>query len=91
MGLIQHPTNPTSEKAIGAAIEVHCHRIAYHSQVPLPLTYKGVEISRGYLVDLLIEDSLSVGLYPRTAVASISTTACWSTSDFTSTSAMAGK
>jgi GxxExxY protein len=23
MGLIQHPTNPTSEKAIGAAIEVH--------------------------------------------------------------------
>jgi PD-(D/E)XK nuclease superfamily len=25
MGLIQHPTNPTSEKAVGAAIEVHRH------------------------------------------------------------------
>jgi GxxExxY protein len=26
----------------------------------LPITYKGVEISRGYVVDLLIEDSLIV-------------------------------
>jgi GxxExxY protein len=81
MGLIQHPTNPTSEKAIGAAIEVHRHlgpgllessyhtclcrelelrSIAYHSQIQLPITYKGVEISRGYVVDLLIEDSLIV-------------------------------
>jgi len=81
MGLIQHPTNPISEKAIGAAIEVHrqlgpgllessyhtclcreleLRRIGYHSQVPLPIEYKGVQIARGYVVDLLIEDSLIV-------------------------------
>jgi GxxExxY protein len=81
VGLIEHPTNPISEKVIGAAIEVHRHlgpgllessyhaclcrelalrRIVYHSQVPLPIEYKGVQIARGYVVDLLIEDSLIV-------------------------------
>ncbi|MEO7986355.1 MAG: GxxExxY protein [Gemmatimonadales bacterium] len=81
MVLIQHPTNQVSEKAIGAAIEVHrhlgpgllessyhnclCHElelrgIAYRSQVPIPLEYKGVHVGRGYVIDLLIERSLIV-------------------------------
>lgn len=81
MGLIEHPTNPTSEKVIGAAIEVHrllgpgllessyhtclCRElelrsISHQSQVDLPLEYKGVRIAKGYVIDLLIEDSLIV-------------------------------
>ncbi len=81
MGLIQHRSNPISEKVIGAAIEVHRHlgpgllessyhtclcrelelrNIAYHTQVALPLEYKGVELARVYVIDLLIEDSLIV-------------------------------
>jgi GxxExxY protein len=79
MGLIQHRTNPISEKVIGAAIEVHRHlgpgllestyhtclcrelelrQIAYRSQVALPTEYKGVQIARGYVIDVLVEDSL---------------------------------
>ena len=81
MGLIEHPTNPTSEKVIGAAIEVHrqlgpgllessyhtclcreleLRQIPYQSEVELPLEYKGVQIAKGYLIDLLIEDCLIV-------------------------------
>jgi GxxExxY protein len=81
VGVIEHPTNPISEKAIGAAIEVHRHlgpgllessyhaclcrelelrEIAYHSQVALPLEYKGIQIAKAYMIDLLIEDSLIV-------------------------------
>src|SRR5437867_8605960 len=77
VGLVQHPTNPISEKAIGAAIEVHRHlgpgllessyhaclcrelelrAIAYQSQVTLPVEYKGQQIAKGYVIDLLIED-----------------------------------
>ena len=44
-----------------------CHElepqgIAYEDQVPLPLTYKGIRLARGYVIDLLIEDSLIVEL-----------------------------
>jgi len=81
VSLVQHPTNPISERVIGAAIEVHRHlgpgllessyqtclcrelelrNIAYHSQVALPIEYKGTQIGRGYVIDLLIEDSLIV-------------------------------
>jgi GxxExxY protein len=81
VGLLEHPTNPISDKVIGAAIEVHRHlgpgllessyhaclcrelelrAIAYHSHVTLPLEYKGQQIPRGYVIDLLIEDSLVV-------------------------------
>lgn len=81
MGLIEHPTNSTSEKVIGAAIEVHRHLgpgllestyqaclcrelelrgIAYHSQVVLPLEYKGVKLKKGYVIDLLIAGSVIV-------------------------------
>jgi GxxExxY protein len=81
VGLIEHPTNPISEKVIGAALEVHrrlgpgllessyhaclcreleLREIAYHSQVALPLEYKGIQITKGYVIDLLIEDSLIV-------------------------------
>lgn len=81
MGLIEHPTNPTSEKVIGAAIEVHrllgpgllessyhtclCREldlrsISHQSQVDLPLEYKGVLIAKGYVIDVLVEDSLIV-------------------------------
>jgi GxxExxY protein len=81
VGLIEHPTNPTSEKVIGAAIEVHrelgpgllessyqtclcreleLRQISYQCEVDLPLEYKGMQIARGYVMDLLIEDSLIV-------------------------------
>jgi GxxExxY protein len=81
VGLIEHSTNPTSERVIGAAIEVHrqlgpgllessyhtclCRElelrgIAYQSQAALPLEYKGMQIGKGYVIDLLIEDNLIV-------------------------------
>ena len=81
VGLIEHLTNPTSEKVIGAAIEVHrqlgpgllessyhaclcreleLRQIPYQSEVELPLEYKGVQLAKGYLIDLLIEDCLIV-------------------------------
>ena len=81
MGLIDHPTNPLSEKVIGAAIEVHRElgpgllESSYHiclcrelklrgiphlSEVELPLEYKGVQIRKGYVLDLLIDDILIV-------------------------------
>jgi GxxExxY protein len=81
VGLIEHSTNRVSERAIGAAIEVHrqlgpgllessyhaclcrefeLREIAYQSQVVLPLEYKGIQVSKGYVIDLLIEDSLIV-------------------------------
>jgi GxxExxY protein len=81
VGLIEHPTNPVSERVIGAAIEVHRHlgpgllessyhaclcrelavrEVSYQSELALPLEYKGVQIAKGYVIDLLIEDSLIV-------------------------------
>ena len=81
MSLIEHCTGQISEKAIGAAIEVHrqlgpgllessyhaclCRElelrdIPHHSEVALPLEYKGLQIAKGYVIDLLIEDSLIV-------------------------------
>jgi GxxExxY protein len=81
VALVEHPTNPISEKAIGAAIEVHRHlgpgllessyhlclcrelelrEIAHQRQVSLPLRYKGLQIAKGYVIDLLIEDLLIV-------------------------------
>jgi len=81
VGLIDHPTNPLSEKVIGAAIEVHRElgpgllESSYHiclcrelklrgiphlSEVELPLEYKGVQIRKGYIIDLLIDDILIV-------------------------------
>jgi len=83
LGLLVHPTNRISEKAIGAAIEVHRHlgpgllessyhaclcrelelqEITYRSQVSIPLEYKGIQIAKSYVVDLLIEDCLVVEL-----------------------------
>jgi GxxExxY protein len=74
VGLVHHPTNPTSKRVIGAAIEVHrqlgpgllessyqaclCRElelrgIAYQSQLPLPLEYKGVKVDKCYVIDLL--------------------------------------
>ena len=40
--------------------ELELREIAYHSQVTLPLEYKGILITKGYLIDLLIDDSLIV-------------------------------
>jgi GxxExxY protein len=83
VGLIEHPTDPTSERVIGSAIEVHrllgpgllessyhsclCRElqlraISHQSEVDLPLEYKGVQIAKGYVIDLLIEDSLIVDI-----------------------------
>jgi GxxExxY protein len=81
VGLIEHSTNRVSERAIGAAIEVHrqlgpgllessyhtcfcreleLREIPHQSQVALPLEYKGVQIAKGYVIDLLIENALIV-------------------------------
>jgi GxxExxY protein len=81
MGLVEHVTNPISDRVIGAAIEVHRHlgpgllessyhaclcrelelrAIAYRSQIVIPLECKGIHLAKGYIVDLLIEESVIV-------------------------------
>lgn len=40
--------------------ELELRGIAYHSQVTVPLEYKGQPIAKGYVIDLLVEDSLIV-------------------------------
>jgi GxxExxY protein len=40
--------------------ELELREIPYRSEVVLPLEYKGVQIAKGYVIDLLIEDSLVV-------------------------------
>jgi GxxExxY protein len=40
--------------------ELELREIPYRSRVALPLQYKGVQIAKGYVIDLLIEDSLVV-------------------------------
>src|SRR3954447_7358010 len=40
--------------------ELELREIAYQSQVALPVEYKGVQIAKGYSIDLLIDDSLIV-------------------------------
>jgi GxxExxY protein len=40
--------------------ELELRGIAYGSQVALPLQYKGMRLSKGYTIDLLIENSLVV-------------------------------
>jgi GxxExxY protein len=42
--------------------ELDLRDISYHSQVALPIEYKGMQIAKGYVIDLLIEDSLIVEL-----------------------------
>ncbi len=42
-----------------------CHELwlqglAYRSQVPLPLQYKGIHLAKGYVIDFLVEESLIV-------------------------------
>ena len=48
------------ESSYHACRELELREIAYHSQVTLPLEYKGILITKGYLIDLLIDDSLIV-------------------------------
>jgi GxxExxY protein len=40
--------------------ELELRGIAYGDQVPLPLEYKGIQLAKGYVIDLLIEDTLIV-------------------------------
>jgi GxxExxY protein len=40
--------------------ELALRRIAYDSQVALPVQYKGIQLSKVYVVDLLIENALIV-------------------------------
>ncbi len=42
--------------------ELDLRRIAHVSQLPLPIEYKGVRLSLGYVVDLLVEGSVVVEL-----------------------------
>jgi len=44
------------------AHELQCANIAYLSEHPLPVEYKGVHLDCGYRVDLLVEGSLTVEL-----------------------------
>jgi GxxExxY protein len=81
MSLLQHPSNPISEKVIGAAIEVHrrlgpgllesCYHaclcreldlrgIRYQSEYAISLEYRGIQLAKGYCVDLLVESALIV-------------------------------
>jgi GxxExxY protein len=40
--------------------ELEIREIPYHSQVVLPLEYKGIQVAKGYVIDLQIADSLIV-------------------------------
>jgi GxxExxY protein len=40
--------------------ELELREIVFHSQVTLPLEYKGIQVEKGYVIDLLIEESLIV-------------------------------
>lgn len=40
--------------------ELVLRAIAFRSSVSIPLMYKGVRVGRGYVIDLLVEDSLIV-------------------------------
>jgi GxxExxY protein len=40
--------------------ELELQGIAHQSQVALPLEYKGIQIAKSYVIDLVIEDSLIV-------------------------------
>lgn len=40
--------------------ELELRGISYCSEVILPIEYKGMQIAKGYVVDLLIEDSLII-------------------------------
>lgn len=40
--------------------ELELRGVAYDSQIALPVQYKGIKLSKGYIIDLLIEDSLVV-------------------------------
>jgi GxxExxY protein len=42
--------------------ELKCHRLAFQSQVPLPVTYKSMKLDCGYRMDLVIEQKLVVEL-----------------------------
>ncbi len=42
--------------------ELELRGVSYHSQVDLPVQYKGIQLSKGYIIDLLIENSLVVEL-----------------------------
>jgi len=42
--------------------ELDLRGIAYRSRLHLPLPYKGVKVGKGYVIDLLIADSLVVEL-----------------------------
>lgn len=40
--------------------ELELRKIPYRSQVILPLTYKGMQLAKGYIIDLLVAESLIV-------------------------------
>jgi GxxExxY protein len=42
--------------------ELELRGIGYDTEVPLPLDYKGLQLERSYIVDLVVEDSVMVEL-----------------------------
>ena len=42
--------------------ELKLRRLAFRSEVPLPVRYKGIELDCGYRIDLIVEDKILVEL-----------------------------
>ena len=42
--------------------ELELRGIAFNSQVALPVQYKGIQLEKAYIIDLLIENALVVGI-----------------------------
>jgi GxxExxY protein len=40
--------------------ELELRAISYHSQLAVPLEYKGVHLAKSYIIDLLVEESVMV-------------------------------
>lgn len=63
MSLFKPPLGPgLLESSYHACLchELTLQGIMYRSQVALPLEYKGIQLPKGYAIDLLIEESLIV-------------------------------
>ena len=44
------------------AHELYLNKVDFHRQVPIPVTYKGLNLECGYRMDILVEDTLIIEL-----------------------------
>jgi GxxExxY protein len=42
--------------------ELELRGIAFETEVPLPLHYKGIDLEKGYTIDLVVQDSVVIEL-----------------------------